>query len=306
MSKPYPRIRVWAENGTLLVREGVGLCFYIHRPHAEIASRVLQALQAYRQAVGPHALSIYPVDETWAPLDEAGWGQVREKLLHPRFSLVELYDNGLDRNQYCFNYRGRPVGDPSVRNFPGTVCALECWLPTEFLEQQGPDRVRSLALELARLLPFCSGHAGLAFNGELDILGVKDEVRRYWWRYPGLDVVNIGHLASHLGTRVRGPHWMTFLGPPVLGELGGAEALQARLRSPGTAVHPLDAERAVVTLGEWPEAGDTEAGLLLPAYRELARVLEPWTYFREPLNEWDPQDAERRRWERRFLDDLRK
>jgi hypothetical protein len=34
--------------------------------------------------------------------------------------------------------------------------------------------------------------------------------------------------------------------------------------------------------GEWPEAGDLEHGHTLPAYRELARVLEPWSY-RTPL-----------------------
>jgi hypothetical protein len=301
MTGHYPRIRVRAENGILLLREGLNLCFYIHRHHSQVAPLVLQCLQLYREAVGPSALALYPVDDSWAPLDEDGWKTIHRKLLHPRFALIELSDKGPDRNQYCFNYRGRPLGDPSVRSFPGTVCALEFWLPTEFLEQQGPDRVRSLALEMARLLPFCSGHAGLAFNGELDILGVTGEVRRYGWRYPGLDVVDIGHLASHLGTRVRGPHWMTFLGPPVLEELGGAEGLRAKLHSPGTAVHALDAERTVVTLGEWPEAGDTEAGLLLPAYRELARVLEPWTYFQEPFHELNPDHVERRRWERRFL-----
>jgi hypothetical protein len=223
-------------------------------------------------------------------------------LLHPRFALIELSDKGPDQNQYGFKYRGRPVGDASVRSFPGTVCALEFWLPTEFLESQGSERVRSLALDMARYLPFCLGHVGLAFNGELDIIGVEDEIRRYWFRYPGLGIVDIGHLASHLGTRVRGPHWMTFLGHPVLDSLGGATALRSRLSSLGTTVQELDAEHAVVTLGEWPEAGDTEAGLLLPAYRELARVLEPWTYFQEPLNEFDPLSVERRRWERRFLD----
>jgi len=63
----------------------------------------------------------------------------------------------------------------------------------------------------------------------------------------------------------------------------------------------LDPERAVVTLGEWPEAGDTEQGQDLPAYRELARVLEPWLFHEEHRrNEFTPEDL--RRWERRFVD----
>ncbi|HLM43445.1 MAG TPA: type VI immunity family protein, partial [Myxococcaceae bacterium] len=77
---------------------------------------------------------------------------------------------------------------------------------------------------------------------------------------------------------------------PVLGELGGAAGLRARLHSPGTTVQELEGERVVVTLGPSPDAGDTEQGRTLPAYRELARVLEPWLYLTSS------------QWERRFLD----
>ena len=58
----------------------------------------------------------------------------------------------------------------------------------------------------------------------------------------------------------------------------------------------LDAERAVVTLGEWPEAGDMARGHTLPAYRELAHVLEPWLHLERSSQETP------RRWERRLLD----
>ncbi len=77
--------------------------------------------------------------------------------------------------------------------------------------------------------------------------------------------------------------------------------MRGRLRSPGTTVEELGAERAVVTLGEWPEAGDLAEGRTLPAYRELARVLEPWLHRRRAL--WSGfSEEELRRWERRFLD----
>jgi hypothetical protein len=63
----------------------------------------------------------------------------------------------------------------------------------------------------------------------------------------------------------------------------------------------LDGGRAVVTLGKWPEAGDTQQGHTLPAYRELARVLEPWLYMKRALRD-DFREDDLRRWERRFLD----
>jgi hypothetical protein len=78
------------------------------------------------------------------------------------------------------------------------------------------------------------------------------------------------------------------------------EALRSRLHSPGTTVQEWEGGRAVVRLGEWPEAGDTEQGHTLPAYRELARVLEPWLYEGHGLSGFPPEDM--RRWERRFLD----
>jgi hypothetical protein len=89
---------------------------------------------------------------------------------------------------------------------------------------------------------------------------------------------------------------MNFLGQPVLGALGGAAGLRTRLHSPDTTVQELGNEQAVVTLGQWPEAGDLEQGHTLPAYRELAHVLEPWLY----LDRHSDEDL--RRWERRFLD----
>ena len=107
-------------------------------------------------------------------------------------------------------------------------------------------------------------------------------------------------VASRLGTLIYGVHWLTFLGQPALGAFGGVEGLRAQLHSPGTTVQELEGERAVITLGEWPEAGDTERGDTLPAYRELARVLEPWLYFEEDYG--DSAFPEKHQWERRFLD----
>jgi hypothetical protein len=296
MSEVYPRIRIHAENGTLLLREGISISFFIRRPHAEVAHRVLRSLERYQRAVGPQALTLYPVDDDWETLDEAAWEQIRHKLLSSRVCLIRLSDSASSGHQYQFTYYGRPVGGPSERSYPRSVCALEFWLPTEFLEEHGPERVRQLALELAEPLPFCSGHVGLAFNGDLGVTGLSEELRKRCLRYLGIDFLQLGRLAMNLGTRIHGVSWMTFLGQPVLGELGGASALHSRLHSPDTSIHELDSERAVLTLGPRPEIGDTERGDTLPTYRELAQVLEPWLY----QDERSASDTEQR-WARRFL-----
>ncbi|MFL5344848.1 MAG: DUF3396 domain-containing protein, partial [Hyalangium sp.] len=217
--------------------------------------------------------------------------------------MIQLADKSSE-NRYRFEYWGKNLESRHGWDKAHAVCAAMFWLPTEFLEEHGPGRVRELAMELAAPLPLCSGHGGLTFNAEYHLVGVRREVARYWSRYPGIDVYDspCGY-SWDVGTRVRAPHWLTFLGQPALGQLGGAEGLRSRLHSPGTTVQEMEGDKVLITLGAWPEAGDTERGDTLPAYRELARVLEP-CLFHEPDNRrlLGQSTEETRRWDRRFLD----
>jgi hypothetical protein len=101
---------------------------------------------------------------------------------------------------------------------------------------------------------------------------------------------------------VRDPHWLNFLGHHVLGELGGAERIRARLQSPVTTVQELERDKVLIPLGTWPEAGDTERGDTLPAYRELARVLESWLFREHDERMLGQSEEDTRHWECRFLD----
>jgi hypothetical protein len=302
MSEFSPRIRIEAPNGYVLVRDGLSLCFYMRRPHAEMAQAVARSLDAYLRAVEPHALALYADDDGyWQELDDSGWERIRHEMLHQDGCFIRLRDASRGEERHHFYYHGKPLDDPSLRDEPDEVCALSFWLPTEYLLKHGPGRLRELALELAAPLPFCSGHAGLSFIGEVTPSSVRSPVRELAFRHPGLDIPDMDRTSWTLGTRIRGIHWLNFLGQPVLGELGGAAGLRSRLSTPGT-VQEMEGERVVITLGPRPEAGDTEQGLTLPAWRELARVLEPWLHHREHEDSSDFSPEELRRWERRFLD----
>lgn len=303
MNERYPQIRLemlFEDERIPLLRESVCVAFYLRRSHRDIVQGVRHALEAYLRTLGPQALGCYlDYDGDWNDLDETGWQSIRERLLHPQGVRLRLAEaprlTGHEFRYQGWNLDGLPLPDR------GAVCAVAFWLPTEFLEEHGPERVRELALELARLLPFNSGQAGLCFH--VPVWGGRNTpvIREKCARHPGLDIPDLDTLSLELGTRVRGPSWLTFLGQPVLGALGGAAGLRARLRSPGTTVQELDGDRVVVTLGGAPEAGDLEQGDMLPHYRELARVLEPWLY--EHQGFWgNLTEAELRRWERRFLD----
>jgi hypothetical protein len=299
MNERYPRLRIHARNGEVLIRDGLSLCFYMRRSHEEVATGVMRSLEAYLRAVGPRALGWYADSEgDWQELDAAGWEHIRRRLQGSRCGIVTLKDLPGGAGQYRFNYFGKSLDAPLFADKPGAVCAVSFWLPTEYLEEHGPARVRELALELAAPLPFNSGHAGLSFNALGQLPGVSEELRNWRSRHPGMDVQNLEDIAWSIGTRVRGAYWLTFLGQPVLGELGGVTGLRSRLASSDITVQELEGERAVITLGEWPEAGDTDQGRDLPLHRELARVLEPWLYRSSPRQ----PDEELLRWERRFLD----
>jgi hypothetical protein len=304
MTEHYPRIRLRDQEDFELMREGLSISFYMRHSHRELVENILQSLEAYVRAVGPQALGWY-LDEEGEPqpLDERGWALTRKELRERQFPIIRLRDGSDNDNRYRFNYWGKDLQAPHVAKNPGAVCTATFWLPTEFLEEHGPERVRELAMEWAAPLPLCSGHGGLSFNAEYSLVGIRRQVARYWLRYPGIDVYDSPSDHSwDIGTRVRSPSWLTFLGQPVLGDLGGAEGLRARLHSRGTTVQELARDKVLITLGAWPEAGDTERGDTLPAYRELARVLEPWL-FRDPDGRMLGQTEEdTRRWERRFLD----
>ncbi|HYO69435.1 MAG TPA: type VI immunity family protein [Archangium sp.] len=272
----------------------MSITFYMKRSHQEILRDVMRALQVYRRAVGPQSLGWYadPYSGDWDELDDKGWGYIQREMLEQPATSIWLRERPNATTGYEFLYQSHLL-EVCETDAASTVSFM---LPTEYLEEHGPDRVRALALELAAELPFNSGHAGLCFNFPESFLGVLDAIQALSFRHPGMDIPGVLFTSLSIGTRVNGVHWLNFLGPPVLRELGGTASLSARLRSPGTTVQTLDKERAVVTLGEWPEAGDTEQGLTLPAYRELARVLEPWL----DLGHFS-QDA-LQRWERRFLD----
>lgn len=305
MTARYPRLHEYTHHGRGWVsfRVGLNLCFYMCRPHEEIAPSVMRALEVYLKAVGgPQVLTQYGgyEDETQT-LDAASWEWVRREMSGPQRGFADLRDDPSE-GRYRFEYEGQDLRpEPDILR-TGPVNFVTLWLPTEYLETHGPARVRELALTLASLLPFDSGHCGLSFNSEFLFGETYQSIKKICFRYPGIDIPMLGNLGSLLGTRIDGVHWLNFLGPVVLKSLGGVEALRARLSSPGTTVQELGDSRALVTLGQWPEAGDLEAGQDLPAYRELARVLEPCLF--ELTGEYGPGEVsteDLRRWGRRFL-----
>ena len=62
----------------LVARDGVVLCFFMRRSHAEVAPAVWRALQTYLRAIPPQSLGWYGSDDgDTLPLDDKGWEHIR-------------------------------------------------------------------------------------------------------------------------------------------------------------------------------------------------------------------------------------
>ncbi len=185
MSPQSPRIHDSQQGRERLVRREV-LQLVLHLPfdHHDLAVPVSQALDLYLSTLGQgvDALSDgYDLETDPFPLDDENWEIVRMILAPPRgVRFLDDLENPRDAHRYIKNQFERAVeltgGTNGVsgyrflyrsrlpwKNPRDTVSLVSFSWPLEYLEDHGPGRMRELVLELAALLPFSSGHVGLAF-----------------------------------------------------------------------------------------------------------------------------------------------
>jgi hypothetical protein len=300
MKEHIPTFRLRAEyDGLLVARDGVIISFFMRRSHGELAPAIWQALQTYMRAIPPQSLAwTFDHEGEPIPLDDEGWQSIRTRILErpwPASTYAQLRALPSGAGDYSFEYVGCWLDSPLHVNKEGATCALSLSLPTEYLLEHGPAHVRSLALELARELPFSFGYASLAFVSPNGIWNVApDEFYDLAVRYPGMDVYFLRETCRYIGIRARGAYWLTFLGQPLLGQLGGIEALREKLRFPEVSLLPMEGERLLLTLGQWPDPIDLHLPVHLPHLRALALLLEP--FLLDELIGLSPSQRQQRRY----------
>jgi hypothetical protein len=305
MKENIPVIRLRNKyDGSLVARDGVVLCFFMRRFHSEVAPAVWRALQTYLRAIPPQSLNWYgSEDGDTLPLDDKGWEHIRWKMLERPWGgewIVELDETDREVGGYSFEYDGRKLDADLFCHDEEATSGVAFSFPTEYLLEHGPTHLRALALELARELPFSFGYASLAFVAPRGRwYSARQDLLPLLSRYLGMDLYELGETSRVIGTRARGSYWLTFLGQPLLGQLGGTEALRPKLPFPDVSFQPLDGERLLLTLSEWPEAIDTAKKHHPAQYFALAHLLEPFLY--EERTGWFSIDKDNmRRWLRRL------
>ena len=237
------------------------------------------------------------------PLDDKGWAHIRYTLVERPWGFawhVELEEDCSQVGGYNFEYAGRWLNDPEGQNSEGATTGVLFTLPTEYLVEHGPGQVRALALELARELPFSFGYASLAIiapHGRW--FAARKSLTPVLSRYLGLDIYKLIETGAHIGGRARGAYWMTFLGQPLLGQLGGLEGLREKLPLPQVSFEPLERERLLLHAGGVaggdghftagvcagvPGPGARAGAVPLRRARRLVHVVASWTGQHAPLD----------------------
>ena len=191
MTSAYPRIRHHDEgpDGDVLVRREVArLVLYLPFNHHALALPIQRTLDRYLEVVGTghEIFSEYSLGYESAALHEDSWSNIRQMLstsdeeyflddeADERFLLMQMkeqFDQRVELSSeergvtgYGFFYWARLPWRTPPKNQMSRVSFS--W-PTEYLEARGPGRMREEMMELAALLPYASGHAGLAFSPNL-------------------------------------------------------------------------------------------------------------------------------------------
>ncbi|XXF77569.1 DUF3396 domain-containing protein [Myxococcaceae bacterium GXIMD 01537] len=300
MKLNIPHIRVRDGRGREILREGIVLSFYMPHAQKEIAAGVWRAIQHYRQFIPTDALQYFLTNcGEWSWLVGDGWNDIHEEILdipsHLEAGAV-LVEREDETGAYNVEYSAKSSVDTGSTL---EVSALDFTLPIAALEERGPSAIRELALSIAAELPLSFGYVSPAFVSPGGVTPMLyPAFLEYCARYPGMDAYNMRRTSNSIGTGARGAYWLTFLGEPLLGQLGGAEGLRQRL-PPSVKLVPAGEGRLCVALGEWPVVAEEPGSNTLEHYRALARLLEP--HFREERTTWLVNEDFQRQWHRRFL-----
>jgi hypothetical protein len=298
-------LRFKERSGTLFARSGLLLALFFDEEFSKVAPAIEQCLDEWMAFIpdGVLAWSLAGASaDEFKPLSARRLTTCRsqldsQKATRRSLSYFELVGPQMWAPDYSFIAKGRKDVRPGSKK----LNLVQISFPEAVLEEPGrPEFVRHL-LSLAEKIPFQSGYAAPALipGADSDLSKARAVLAPLGLRHHGYDLARNDASSIDLGGKCRGARWITFLGEPLIGELGGIETLRAKLGE-GPEIETVGSGIAIIA-SEDPEVGDVNRNDRVESLRKVAAAIEPVTLFGDNLlnNAFEDVD-DRERWERRF------
>jgi len=311
MSRIIPYVYRSDDEGTVLVRDGITLAYFMPPPLAATVDAVRTALDKYLLHVNPRTLrwaSVGADAEEFRPLTPKAIERSRAMLTPESarkrdLTAFKLQDGDTDGDAPTNGVF--VIGNPLDAREPRESNLVQFCFPSSMITSpESADSFVHLALELSAGLQVRYGYASPALQwAEVAESEALLSARRHALRYPGFDVSFNEVTRSDLGGQTRGARWLTWLGPELVRAVGGMAKIGELAKLD---IYAVEVEGAVLLrAGRVPEIGDRNRGIGTPRLDALASLLHPVTLFQEPallhsgFADDDPEVLER--WELRFL-----
>ncbi|MCA9491213.1 MAG: DUF3396 domain-containing protein [Myxococcales bacterium] len=289
-----------------LVKEGLTLVVFFRGSIANHVHVVARAFEAWKDAVPGDALR-------WAMVG-ASASEIKKVTARTNGSIQGQLDPGkaAERDMSTFVLQGPEEENPQYRfemvgdGEPEEECNfVEVWWPHS---DDAPADLES-AVALADLLVegTVAFHAylsrALQWDSDSRMLAAGEVIPAIALRHPGYDVANNDATRFHIGDRVRGAYWVTYVGPPLLETLGDVASIRAELGDTVEVTQVGQALRFRTTPS--PQVGDVDANTTLEGEASVARLLEPVTFHGDRGLEslFEDDESKQERWEQRHLAD---
>lgn len=292
------------EDTRVIAIDALVIAFFLNASHTQTAESVLEAIDAFVAFAGLSGFR-YSLDEEGEAeiLTPAAYQALRARFLQGAKDTgeggIRLVGDEVHLTGMRVYHYGQDLPRPK---WPHWRNVLTFHLSRSAYLEKGPSEVRGFARTVAQRLPFSFGYASpcVLYHQEINVAA---KLAR---RFPGMDILNQTAAAASLNDKVAGVYWLSFFGPTLGSALGGAQRVRAAL-SGVAEVTELSDGKVELAIGEEPEVGDRNRKLELPAYRVVARFLEPYLDIPEVVYFFEDDGITPDRqamvdWHRRFLD----
>lgn len=322
----------WGGQENLKARVVQKAVFYIDEPHLPPARNVAaDAAIRFKEIVGDDITTVS--HRSWDDIELGDDFPVNsDKAMEPHFALVKGHvEHSIAQFSYSDVPDGRNVGSlafhadmPAIHYYRGDreMGLVEIAFTVGWLAKNA-ERVhfRDIVLDMARILQPLHGSAGydILFPGRSDYTKVAAQngtFGAFIKQHPGIDANDhdTGYfppeMKNRLDENLRTVNWLTLIGDPLLGKIGGRAAVEATL--PDRETYPLFdyGEGIVIQAGMFPNPGNRELNIIPHEYGEVARLTTPIRiheldsdHFSPPMGGpyLDPHE-EGRKWLARFDD----